>query len=42
MDSGEDGRSERSKMRDKASGLMFLEPGRYEMENQNDRKKEPT
>ncbi len=30
MHSGVDGRSERSKIRDKASGLTFLEPGRYE------------
>ena len=30
--SGVDGRSEWSKMRDKESGLMFLEPGRYERE----------
>ncbi len=30
MHSGVDGRSERSKIRDKESGLMFLEPGRYE------------
>lgn len=27
---GVDGRSERSKIRDKESGLIFLEPGRYE------------
>ncbi len=33
--SGVDGRSEGSKIRDKESGLTFLEPGRYEREKSN-------
>ncbi len=42
MHSGVDGRSEWSKMRDKESGLMFLEPGRYEREKSKRPKKVPT